>query len=262
MIKPYYEADGISLFHGDCRDILPHLPKVDLVLTSPPYNMRTRVRNGKYTTREWSEHFSKKYSDFEDAFPIEDYYAHHRAVIMYLLSMSRICFINIGIVTGSKEAWFRIIGDFCSTIKDIIIWDKGEGQPAMHSAVINRSYELILAMEHSASAGRAFKKVYFKRGEMPDIWRLGRGGEGETPGHAAVFPTKLATKIITGWSKQNEIILDPYVGTGTTLVAAKQLGRRAIGIEIEEKYCQIAVERLKQRELGIMDEANSAGESK
>jgi len=75
---------------------------------------------------------------------------------------------------------------------------------------------------------------------------------GSPPGHvspAATFPKHLAQKAITGWSAKDEVILDPFCGTGTSLVAARDEGRKAIGIEISEEYCAIAVERLAQMSL-------------
>ena len=252
-MKPYYEDSYVQIFHGDCRDILPDLPKVDLVLTSPPFNMRTRIRNGQYTEKEWSDHFSKKYSDFGDALPIDEYYKFHGSVLSRLLQLSPIVFVDIQIVTGSKEAWFKIIGDYSRHLKDIAVWDKGEGQPAMHDSVMNRAYELVLIFESVATAGRAFTKSCFNRGEMPDIWRLGRGGNGGIQGHSATFNNSLAGRVICGWSVYHDTILDPFLGSGTTAVAAKKLNRKCIGIEIEEKYCEIAANRCRQEvmELGL-----------
>jgi len=250
-MKPYYQDDYCTIYHGDCREILPSLPKADLVLTSPPYNMRTRISKGKYIEREKTDHFSKKYSEFHDAMPIADYYEFHGKIIETLLRTSPIVFINIQIVTGSKEAWFRLMGRYSLYIKDIIVWDKGEGQPAMHRSVINRSYELILVLESNASAGRAFTKSYFKRGEMADVWRIGRGGNGDSDGHAALFPETLASKVIVNWTKIGDTVLDPFCGTGTTLRAAKDHQRKAIGIEICEAYCEIAAKRMQQEVLAL-----------
>ena len=235
----------VTLYKADCRDILPTLGKVDVVVTSPPYNMRTRVRNGEYTEREMKPHFSKKYSDFPDALPIEEYYDLHRMVLAQLLEVARIVFINISVVTGSKEAWFKIIGDFSHQLKDVIVWDKGEGQPAMHPSVINRSFELILALERDAEPGRAFARSYFKRGEMPDIWRLGRG-DNNVDGHNATFPESLPQRIVAGWTQTGDTILDPFMGSGTTGVAALKLGRRFIGVEISPDYFKVACERIKR----------------
>ena len=106
--------------------------------------------------------------------------------------------------------------------------------------------ELILALESSATAGRTFSKSYFPRGTMSDIWRYGRGGNGDYKGHSATFPEELASKAIEGWSKEGDIVLDPFAGTGTTLRSAKNLGRNYIGIEISPRYVSIANDRLRQ----------------
>jgi site-specific DNA-methyltransferase (adenine-specific) len=243
----------VQLILGDCLEIMKTIPSgsVDAVITSPPYNMRTRIRNGQYTEREKGEHFSKKYSNFDDAMPIEEYYSFHKSVIQEVLRISPLAFINIQIVTGSKEAWFRLMGDFSREIKDVIVWDKGEGQPAMHPSVINRGYELILAMESSAAPGRAFGKSYFPRGTMPDIWRMGRGGNGDVEGHSAVYPLVLPLKIIYGWALEGDIVLDCFMGSGTTGVACVQTGRNFIGIEIDEGYFKIAEKRIAEAQLQV-----------
>ena len=147
---------------------------VDLTFTSPPYNMRTRVRNGKYTTRETGEHFSKKYEDFHDALSIEEYYEFHKNVLTELMRVSKTTIWNIQIVTGSKEAVFKLIGDFNKNIKDIIVWDKGNGQPAMHSGVLNSVVEYLIIFESDAKAGRCFNRSYFDRGTLNNIWRIKR----------------------------------------------------------------------------------------
>ena len=242
----YYSEpeNDIYLYCGDCMELLLLLPEksIDLVVTSPPYNMRTRVRNGEYTEREKSEHFSKKYKYFDDALPIDEYYLFHKEVLIELFKISFIIFYNIGIVTGSKEAWLKIIGDFNKKIKDIIIWDKGYGQPAMHQSVLNRCFELILVFEMDAKAGRAFNKKYFNRGEMSDIWRISKGDTIKE--NKAIFPIEIPKRILRGWTQETDIILDPFVGSGTTLVACKELNRKGIGMEISERYCKISKERL------------------
>ena len=231
---------------GDCLDVMKTFKDncIDLTVTSPPYNMRTRVRNGKYTTREKSEHFSKKYKYFDDALSIQEYYIFHKEVLEQLLRISKIILWNFAVVTGSKEAIFKIIGDFSKNIKDIIVWDKGHGQPAMHNGCINRATELILVLESSPKAGRVLKNYNFKRGELSDIWRINR--QRNIKGiHGATFPEALAETAILNFSKKTETILDPFMGSGTTGVTCKNLNRKFIGIEISEEYCKIAEERIK-----------------
>ena len=242
-----------KLYLGDCLEFMRTMPDkgIDVVITSPPYNMRTRIRNGEYTGRESSGDFSNKYSDFRDDMPIDKYYEFHGLVIENILRISSLAFINIQIVTGSKEAWFRLIGDFSKRIRDVIVWDKGEGQPAMHPSVINRASELILVLESDAVAGRAFNKSYFGRGTMPDIWRVARENNG-IDGHGAIFPPSIPLRAINGWTRPGETVFDPFMGTGTTGVACMKTGRDFIGSEISPVYYAIAEKRIREASMQML----------
>ena len=220
---------------------------IDLVVTSPPYNMRTRIRNGKYTTREKGEHFSKKYKHFDDAMPIEEFYEFHSKVINELLRVSKIVCYNFQIVTGSKEAFFKIIGDFNKYIKDIIIWDKGYGQPAMHEQVLNSTYEMVLILEDDQKCGRVIQNATFKRGEMSNVLRLGRGKK-MSEIHGAIFPEELPLQLIQSFSNEGDLIYDPFMGSGTTALAAIKSNRNWIGSEISEEYCSIIEQRVQTAE--------------
>ena len=216
---------------------------VDLVITSPPYNMRTRIRNGEYTTREKSEHFSKKYKHFDDDLPIDEFYKQHSEILRELLRVSKIVCYNFQIVTGSKEAFFKIMGDFARDIKDVIIWDKGHGQPAMHGQVLNSCYEMILILEDDKRAGRAIQNAKFKRGEMNNILRLGRG-QNVSDVHGAVFPEELPYELMKAFSIEGDLVYDPFIGSGTTAIVAEKLNRNYIGSEISPEYYRIAQSRI------------------
>ena len=234
-----------SIYNEDCQKTMSLMEDkyVDLVITSPPYNMRTRIRNGKYTTREKSEHFSKKYAHFSDDLPIEEFFETHRNILSELLRVSKIVCYNFQIVTGSKEAFFKIIGHFGEYIKDIIIWDKGHGQPAMHEMVLNSCYEMILILEDNGKIGRVIENAQFKRGEMNNIIRTGKPQK-IVGTHGASFPESLVSKLIKAFSKEGDLIYDPFMGTGTTAVVAKRFNRNWIGSEITEEYCKIANTRI------------------
>ena len=235
------------IYNESCLDTLARMPDkfITLTVTSPPYNMRTRIRNGRYTTREKSEHFSKKYKHFDDALPINDFYEFHSRVLTELLRVSKIVCYNFQIVTGSKEAFFKIIGAFNKDIKDIIIWDKGNGQPAMHGMVLNSCYEMVLVLEDDKRAGRAIQNAKFKRGEMNNILRIGRGKK-VSDVHGAVFPEQLPFELINAFSEKGDLIYDPFMGSGTTAIVAKKLGRSCIGSEISSEYCKIAENRINE----------------
>ena len=239
-----------KVYNENCLDTMAKMPDkfVDLVVTSPPYNMRTRIRNGQYTTREKSEHFSKKYKHFDDAMPINEFYEFHKSVLTELLRVSKIVCYNFQIVTGSKEAFFKIIGDFNKDIKDIIIWDKGSGQPAMHGMVLNSCYEMILILEDDKRAGRAIQNAKFKRGKMNNILRIGRGKKASDI-HGAIFPEQLPFELINAFSEKEALIYDPFMGSGTTAKMAIANNRNWIGSEISSEYCDIISERIKQTKL-------------
>ena len=242
----YNMLETNKIYNRDCLEGLKELPNnsVDMVLTSPPYNMRTRVRNGMYTTREKSEHFSKKYRYFGDDLPIEEYYQFHKDVLTELLRVSKIVCYNYQIVTGSKEAFFKLLGDFSDKIKDVIIWNKG-GQPAMHDKVLNSCYEFVVILESDDKKGRVINNSYFGRGMQNNVIS-GFHKQNNISGHGACFPIDFAKKLITLFSKEGDLVLDPFMGSGTTAVAAKGLGRKYIGFEISEEYVKFAEERLKK----------------
>lgn len=235
-----------KLYNENCLETLSRMlnKSVDLVVTSPPYNMRTRIRNGKYTTREKTKHFSKKYNHFDDAMPIDEFYFFHSKVLSELLRVSKIVCYNLQIVTGSKEAFFKIIGDYNRDIKDIIIWDKGSGQPAMHEMVLNSCFEMILILEDDKKAGRMIQNAKFSRGEMNNILRIGKNKR-VFDGHGAVFPEKLAGELIKAFSEKGDLIYDPFMGSGTTGVVAHKLNRNWIGSEITKSYFDLANQRIK-----------------
>jgi site-specific DNA-methyltransferase (adenine-specific)/modification methylase len=244
-LSSIYKESDVVIYNLNCLEALKSFDdkSFDLVVTSPPYNMRTRVLNGKYTTRERTKHFCKKYAFFDDAIPINEFYDFHLNVLKELLRVSKVVCYNFQIVTGSKEAFLKIIGDFNRDIKDIIIWDKGSGQPAMHANVLNSCYEMILVMEDDKKLGRVIQNSKFKRGEMNNILRIGKGKK-INENHGAIFPEELPHILINAFSNANDKILDPFMGSGTTGVICKRLGRKFTGIEISEEYCNIAIDRL------------------
>lgn len=225
---------------------------MDLVITSPPYNMRTRTRNGKYTKREQADHFSQKYdlAEFADALPIAEFYALHKSILTELLRVSPIICYNFQIVTGSKEAFFQLIGDFACYIKDIIIWDKGHGQPAMHSHILNSCYELVLILESNARVGRMIYNAKFARGTMENILRI-KHARPIAREHSAGFPVALPIALINAFSNPGALVYDPFMGLGTTALACLHTGRNYLGSEISTKYVMLAEERIAQEKFNL-----------
>jgi site-specific DNA-methyltransferase (adenine-specific) len=238
-----------KIFNESCMDTMKRIPDdfVDVVITSPPYNMNLRIRKGEYCSRQIVKEISTKYEDFPDNLPIDDYYKFHSGVLKELLRISNLVFYNVQIVTGSKRAIFKMIGEFSENLKDIIIWDKRYGQPAIGEQVMNRRSELILVFEKDYPISRQFRSAVFKRGTLDDVWVIDRERK-NVEGHGATFPEKLISTILENFSKKKDIIYDPFIGTGTTAVVSKKLGRNFIGSEISKKYYKECNKRIKSAE--------------
>ena len=238
-----------KIFNESCLDTMKRIPDnfVDVVITSPPYNMNLRIRKGEYCSRQIVKEISTKYEDFPDNLPIDEYYKFHSEVLKELLRISNLVFYNVQIVTGSKRAIFKMIGEFSENLKDIIIWDKRYGQPAIGEQVMNRRSELILVFEKDYPISRQFRSAVFKRGTLDDVWVIDRERK-NVEGHGATFPEKLISTILENFSKKKDIIYDPFIGTGTTAVVSKKLGRNFIGSEISKKYYKECNKRLKDAE--------------
>ena len=240
------------IYEEDCLTTLKKMKddSIDLVITSPPYNMNLRIRNGKYCSRQIVKEISTKYTEFSDNLPIDDYYKLHTNVLGELLRVGDLIFYNIQIVTGSKRSIFKMIGEFADNLKDIIVWDKGNGQPAMQKQVLNRRTELILVFEKDYPISRQFRKRgVFTRGTVDDIWLIKRGKKVGGKNHGAVFPEELVSTILQNFSKEGDIVYDPFMGTGTTAVVSKKLKRNYIGSEICGKYVDIANQRIDNMEI-------------
>lgn len=207
-MKPYYEEAGIQIFHGDCREILPSLPRADLVLTDPPYGVGLIA--------------------FDDDFSVSP-------------EGLKLCPSDIAAVFMSP----RRVVEFANAVAPA--WD----------------FERVLWMEKSADISFPWRGwlmnseaiLIFSKptAKWPtperysrDCYRVGPWGK---QGHPNAKPPEVVRDLIVKIG--GETILDPFMGSGTTLRAAKDLGRKAIGIEIEERYCEIAANRLRQEVLNF-----------
>ena len=200
--QSYYDHAGITIYHADCRDILPHLEPVDLVLTDPPYGIGDRMKGGTWGAKE-------KYSDFRKwDNPLEQSFARS------------LCFEAPTVIFWGGNSYEL------PPQRGWLVWDKQNAVPTMSDCEL---------------AWTNFDRPV-KRLSLP-VGNHIYGHPTEKPIRLFLWCIELAERAAT--------VLDPFMGSGTTLVAAKQLGRKAIGIEIEEKYCEIAVKRLAQEVLDL-----------
>ena len=178
---------------------------------------------------------------------VEEYFRFHKKVIHQLLRItSKYIFYIVQPVTGNKRALYKLLGEFHENIKEVIIWNKISGQPAMAQNVMNSVFEYIIvfAKDTNDSISRQFKESNFKRGTLNNVWNIKRK-QSVSKEHSATFPEELIDEIIMNFTQENEIILDPFSGTGTTGVSCIKHNRKYIGIELLENYYNISIERLK-----------------
>lgn len=210
-MKPYYEDSKVTIYHGDCREILPALQRVDLVVTDPPYGMS----------------FQSNYRAVK----------HSKIANDDSLDTILICQAVAKASCGSYV--------FCR-------WDNLRDMPKPKSVLawVKNNWSMgDLEHEH----GRQWEACCFYPGpnhvfvkRIPDVIQADRTGNNL---HPTEKPIGLITRIIA--ANVCETILDPFMGSGTTLRAAKELNKKAIGIEIEEKYCEIAASRMSQEVLAL-----------
>ena len=244
---------NIDIYNKNCLDGLKEIQNdsFDLTITSPPYNMNRRIRNGQYCSRQVIEsEFSNKYKNFSDNLPIQDFYQFHYDVLYELIRVSNLVFYNISIVTGSKRAFFKLIGDFSMELKEIIVWDKGHGQPAIEKGVLNRRSEIILVFDKYNSISRKFKDSFFPKGSQEDVWNISRQRKSNTQNQAA-FPKEIPDKIISLFGMNADNILDPFMGTGTVALSCIDYGINFVGFEIEKQQFLHTQKLLQQKQLQL-----------
>ena len=203
--KPFYEDEWVTLFHQDCCDILPNLGLIHLTLTDPPYNVG--IDYGRATNDQ-----RVNYAQW-----CRNWFYQCR-----LLSHS----ISITPGTVNVSMWCNI-----APPNWIIAWYKPGAMGNSPFGVCN--WEPILFW------GKA------KRNRGTDVVVAPIIPDKSLNNHPCPKPIKWATGLVSLLTDGKETVLDPFAGSGTTLVAAKQLGRKSIGIEIELKYCEIAADRLR-----------------
>lgn len=242
-----FNGENFNLLHGDCLTRMKDMAdnSVDLTVTSPPYNMNLRIRNKVYCSRQIVKEFSTKYDGFDDNKPMDEYFEFNKCVITELLRVSKLVFFNVQILTGNKPALFKIIGEFADNIKELIVWDKVNSQPAVSSKVLNSRFELIIVFEKQSPESRMFESAVFERGTLENLWQIKRGRKIDKS-HGAVFPSELVETIIMNFSKEGDTIFDPFMGTNQTGVVSLQNNREFIGIELIDKYFDISCERIRE----------------
>jgi len=251
-MKPYFQDGSVTIYNADCRDILPSLPKVDLVLTSPPYNANQEYEIFK-TPTEYGE----------------EALVYSRLLRDTLNDTGRVCLNVINQQWGDIKretvfsplfCWWVALANSGLNFRDLIVWDQmNSGSETAWGSWLSASSPWL---RHMVESILVFSKGAWKKNHSGisniepdrfmrltiDKWRFPTEHYRE---HPAPFPLELPMSCIQLFAYLSDLILDPFMGSGTTLRAAKDLGRKAIGIEIEERYCEIAAKRMSQSVLTL-----------
>jgi DNA modification methylase len=209
-MKPYFEQDGITIFHGDCREVLPTLGPVDLVLTDPPYGIGT----DKMTLGNGHRRVFRGECSWDSA-PAD-------LAPLLALDVPTVIWGGNHFQLPPSRGW--------------LVWDKGTGD--------NDYADCELAWTNRDAVVRRYFRSWVGANakEQLDTDRF----------HPTQKPLALMRWCIEFFPNA-QTILDPFMGSGSTLRAAKDLGRKAIGIELEEKWCEVAAKRMSQSVLPLYE---------
>lgn len=239
-LTPYYDdGNGIVIYHGDCRELLPHLDPVDLVLTDPPYpglvGGHDRDFPGGVSARQAvTQSIGQAWDSSLDWMPAAWDLCRHGMLVF--CSFHSVAAVRTALPDSKAMA--------------LSVWYKRNSPPTGKNLPRYTTEFIWMLTKKPGLKWDVLSSTLFdipmpQGGCMADERIL--NGDGSTA-HPTQKPIELIAKLL---AIGGNTILDPFMGSGTTLRAAKDLGRKAIGIEIEEKYCEIAVKRLAQEVLAL-----------
>lgn len=227
-MKPYYEDDAVTLYHGDCLEVLADMAdqSVSAVLTDPPYTERTHKKARSLTAGHVTEGIST-FASITDA--------DLRAVLSECGRVSR------GWVVATLDYRHAVEFDVTPPVglkcQRVGVWVKTNPTPQLTGDRPAQGWEAI---------------AYFHRADLRSRWN-GGGRHGnyvtriaDPTGHPTTKPLSMLSDWVRLFTNPGDVVLDPFAGSGTTLRAAADEGRRAIGIEIDERYCELIAKRLAQ----------------
>jgi len=214
--------------------------KANLSFTSPPYNAgKSEMLSGNTHTTD------NKYNEYNDNQKQSDYLDLLVGFTNNALLFSDYLICNIQSLAGNKIALIEYLNQYKNNFIDVAIWDKGHGQPAMAENVLTSAWEYMFFISSKENASRAIPNANF-RGTVPNIYRGTSNRNNEFSNvHAATFPIDLPEWALQ-FTKEKNIVLDQFLGSGTTMVASHQLKRKCYGMELDPKYCQVIIDRMKK----------------
>jgi DNA modification methylase len=212
--------------------------KADLCFTSPPYGAGNvaKLRDHYVRGATKRESFYDQHEDDPESWPslMADWYDAFRPV-----SECIVC--NVQMLADNKRALVAWLAERSADLCDVIVWDKVNAAPQMQANVLSNAFEFCFVFGGNSSRAIPFADFH---GTLSNVLRLDpRGKNDQADKHRAVFPVELPAWFIQTLCKEARSVVDPFCGTGTTLVAAEQLGRTCYGMEISPAYCDVIVQR-------------------
>ena len=208
--------------------------KAEIAFTSPPYNAGktpSEIKNGK----------TSKYENDSDNKSDLEYLKLLCDSTNNSLLFSQYSFVNIQSLSGNKIPLINFLYNIKNLYADTIIWQKQTSQPAMAKNVLNSQFEYVHIF--SKKANRVIGTKEF-RGTIPNVLDISKQTQNKVKEHNATFPIHFAEFFVTNFCEKS--ILDLFLGSGTTMVAAHQLNRKCYGMELDPKYCQVIIDRMQK----------------
>jgi len=241
-MDPYYSDDAVTIYHGDCLDILPALSGVDLFFTSPPYNLGTST-GGIHAGSLAAVKLADGYASYGDDMPQDEYDEWQREVVALMwaaLSDTGAIFYNHKPRSMDGTMVLPTIYGEGLPLRQVVIWNRDTGLNFSPTFFLPKcEWIMVWAKPDWALTSRSASQA-------GDVWTI---RPEHSQRHPAPFPLALPTRAIVATTAA--LVCDPFMGSGTTLRAAMDLGRKAIGIDVDERYCEIAAERLGQQVLAL-----------
>lgn len=255
-MTPLYEADGQTIWHSDALSVMSWMGdgQVDITITSPPYNMGlVPGGNGRGMYRPGASNKAGRFRDgyedsTDDAMEQGDYDDWQRTCLAEMWRVSRLgVFYNHRPRVEHGRLRMPLSMNFGAepVLRQIITWDRGTGIDVNLRQFCTRG-EWIMVF-----AKPEFALVDHAVSGMGDVWNLGMEHNSD---HPAPFPLSLPLRCIAATGAQS--VLDPFLGSGTTLRACADRGIKGIGVEKSARYCQMSVERLAQRSMWVWGETS------
>ena len=219
-MKPYFETENGKLYHGDCLEILPELEPVDLVLTDPPYGIGFQYDVHKDNPKGYGEWLWRRIETAESKV------APGGMVFVYQAMPNCKHF----------SVWFP---------REYRIFAAAKNFVQMRPTAMQYAFDPCIVWWKDGAKP-------FAKGTASRDFHIGNTantmnrGAGQAKGHPCPRPLDQIIHILDQWSAEQSLVLDPFFGSGTTGVACEELGRKWIGIEISEKYCEIAALRIEK----------------